>query len=66
MAELTADSVRAEVRAWLQEHWDPARGLVDFTIPRFDAFIRRRDEPDLGPDELGYPAAVVPWLEDAP
>lgn len=27
-----------------------------------DVFIRRKDEPDLGPNELGYPAAVVPWL----
>lgn len=27
-----------------------------------DVFIQVRDEPDLGPDEIGYPAAVVPWL----
>jgi hypothetical protein len=26
-----------------------------------EGFIRRRDEPDLEPDEFGYPAAVVPW-----
>jgi len=27
-----------------------------------EVFIRRVDEADLGPDEIGYPAAVVPWL----
>jgi hypothetical protein len=27
-----------------------------------DVFIRRNDEPDLGPNEFGYPAAVVRWL----
>ena len=27
---MTPDAVRAEVRAWLAEHWDPAAGLLDW------------------------------------
>ncbi|MCX7364463.1 MAG: acyl-CoA dehydrogenase family protein [Alphaproteobacteria bacterium] len=30
MSEPTEDSVRAEARAWLQENWDPALGLVEW------------------------------------
>ena len=30
MTEMTADAVRAEVRAWLQENWDPNLGLVEW------------------------------------
>ena len=30
MSEITAESVRAEVRAWLEENWNPDQGLVEW------------------------------------
>ena len=30
MSEITAESVRAEARAWLEENWDPDQGLVEW------------------------------------
>ena len=30
MSEITAESVRAEARAWLEENWDPDHGLVEW------------------------------------
>ena len=30
MSELTEDSVRAEVRAWLEANWDPTLSLIDW------------------------------------
>ncbi len=30
MSELTEDSVRAEVRAWLEANWSPELGLVEW------------------------------------
>lgn len=30
MSEVTAESVRAEARAWLEENWDPDQGLVEW------------------------------------
>jgi len=30
MSELSAESVRGEVRAWLEANWDPDRGLVEW------------------------------------
>ena len=30
MSELTEDSVRAEVRAWLEANWNPELGLVEW------------------------------------
>ena len=30
MSDITAESVRAEARAWLEENWDPDQGLVEW------------------------------------
>ena len=30
MSEITAESVRAEARAWLEENWNPDQGLVEW------------------------------------
>ena len=30
MSEITADTVRAEVRAWLEANWDPNLGLLEW------------------------------------
>jgi alkylation response protein AidB-like acyl-CoA dehydrogenase len=37
MTEPTEDSVRAEVRAWLEAHWDPNLGLVEWRGKLIDA-----------------------------
>ena len=30
MTDFTEDEIRAEVREWLTENWDPNRGLVEW------------------------------------
>ncbi len=37
MSEPTAESVRAEVRAWLEENWDPDLGLVEWRNKLIDS-----------------------------
>lgn len=37
MTEPTEDSVRAEVRAWLEANWDPTQGLVEWRGKLIDA-----------------------------
>lgn len=33
---------------------------------RSEHFTPLPDEPDLGPNDMGYPMAVVPWMGGAP
>jgi alkylation response protein AidB-like acyl-CoA dehydrogenase len=63
MTEMTADAVRAEVRAWLKDNWDPDLGLVEWRNKLADSGWGAPHWPKewYGRD---LPAALVPVVDE--
>ena len=63
MSELTEDSVRADVRAWLEANWNPELGLVEWRNKLADSGWGVPDWPKewYGRD---LPAALVPVVDE--
>jgi alkylation response protein AidB-like acyl-CoA dehydrogenase len=63
MTELTEQTVRAEVRAWLAEHWDPNRPLIEWRNMLADAGwgVPHWPREWLGRD---LPVGLVPAIND--
>ena len=63
MTDMTAEAVRAEVRAWLQENWDPNLGLVEWRNKLADSGWGAPHWPKewYGRD---LPAGLVPVVEE--
>jgi alkylation response protein AidB-like acyl-CoA dehydrogenase len=63
MTEMTAESVRAEVRAWLEANWDPSLGLVEWRNKLIDSGW---GEPHWPKDWYGrgLPVGLVPVVDE--
>jgi alkylation response protein AidB-like acyl-CoA dehydrogenase len=63
MSELTEDSVRAEVRAWLQANWDPTLSLVEWRNKLVDSGWGTPHWPTQWYGR-NLPTGLVPVVED--
>ena len=52
MSEISAESVRQEVRAWLEQNWDPDLSLLGWRNQLADTLNEIGINPDARPEDL--------------